>query len=105
MCDCVPEREDDEAGDDEDSRKADEDVVAGVSPAGIVEHLCRLSERKEVSFTSQQSDCSASLHQLAVYHHDTFFLIGLTGTSFFKKKGSLHFYNCFFNNLNKMGEF
>lgn len=73
MCDCVPEREDDEAGDDEDSRKADEDVVAGVSPAGIVEHLRRLSERKEVSFTSQQSDCSASLHQLAVYHHDTFF--------------------------------
>lgn len=55
MCDCVPEREDDEAGDDEDGRKADEDVVAGVSPAGIVEHLCRLSERKEASFTSQQS--------------------------------------------------
>lgn len=52
MCDRVPEREDDEAGDNEDSRKADEDVVAGVSPAGIVEHLCRLSERKKVSFTS-----------------------------------------------------
>lgn len=55
MWDCVPERKDDEAGDDEDSRKSDEDVVAGVSPASIVEHLCRLSERKEVSFTSRLS--------------------------------------------------
>lgn len=43
---CVPERKDDQAGDDEDSCKADEDVVAGVSPASIVEHLCRLLEKR-----------------------------------------------------------
>ena len=43
---CVPEREDDEAGDDEDSSKYNEDVITGISPPSIVEHLCRLSEEE-----------------------------------------------------------
>lgn len=37
-----PERQDDQAGDDEDGGKDNEDVVAGVLPASIVEHLGRL---------------------------------------------------------------
>ncbi len=35
----VPEREDDEACDDEDRSKQDEDVVACVLPSGVVKHL------------------------------------------------------------------
>lgn len=34
-----PERKNDQTGDDEDDRKDDEDIVAGVLPAGVVEHL------------------------------------------------------------------
>lgn len=56
MCDFVPERKDDEASDDEYCRESDEDVVAGISPASVVEHLCGLSERKTVNSPSQQSD-------------------------------------------------
>jgi len=36
---CVPEREDDEACDDEDRSKQDEDVVACVLPSRVVKHL------------------------------------------------------------------
>lgn len=37
-----PEGQDDQPGDDEDDGKDDEDVVAGVFPARVVEHLGRL---------------------------------------------------------------
>lgn len=43
-CEHVPEREDDQPGDDEDCSKYNEDVVTGISPPSIVEHLCRLAE-------------------------------------------------------------
>lgn len=38
----VPERENDQAGDDEDGGKSNKDVVTGVPPPSIVEHLSRL---------------------------------------------------------------
>lgn len=41
---CVPEREDDEACDDEDHSKQDEDVVACVLPSRVVKHLSWLRE-------------------------------------------------------------
>lgn len=34
-----PEREDHESGDEEDDGKDDEDVVTGLSPAGVVKHF------------------------------------------------------------------
>lgn len=44
MCFFVPEWEDDQASDNEDRSKHYKDVVTGISPPSIVEHLCRLSE-------------------------------------------------------------
>lgn len=44
----LPEWEDDEACDYEDCSKYNEDVIAGISPPSIVEHLCRLEEEKEI---------------------------------------------------------
>lgn len=44
MCFFVPEWEDDQASNDEDCSKYYKDVVTGISPPSIVEHLCRLSE-------------------------------------------------------------
>lgn len=53
---CVPEGEDDQASDDEDCSKYNEDVVTGISPPSIVEHLCRLSEanRKEENLFNKE---------------------------------------------------
>lgn len=49
MCVCLPEGEDDQSSDNKDCSKYNEDVVTGISPPSIVEHLCRLSggERKK----------------------------------------------------------
>lgn len=55
VCVFVPEGEENEACDDEDGSKNDEDVVTGVSPPSIVEHLCRLSKgKKRECFTNKQ---------------------------------------------------
>lgn len=51
----VPERENDQAGDDEDRGKSNKDVVTGVPPPSIVEHLRRLS-RQERLFQQQHQD-------------------------------------------------
>lgn len=48
---CVPEGEDDQTSDNEDCSKHNEDVVTGVTPPSIVEHLRRLIEgNTEMSF-------------------------------------------------------
>lgn len=44
----LPEWEDNEAGYDKNCSKHDEDVVAGVPPPSIVEHLSRLSVKERV---------------------------------------------------------
>lgn len=44
----LPEGEDNKAGYDKNCSKHDEDVVAGVSPPSIVEHLSRLSVKERV---------------------------------------------------------
>lgn len=46
MCVCLPEGEDNKAGDNEDCSKYNENVVTGISPPSIVEHLCRLLVEK-----------------------------------------------------------
>lgn len=51
----VPERENEQAGDDEDRGKSNKDVVTGVPPPSIVEHLSRLS-RQEHLFKQQHKD-------------------------------------------------
>lgn len=47
VCVFVPDGEKNEACDDKYCSKNDEDVVTGVSPPSIVEHLSRLSKEKE----------------------------------------------------------
>lgn len=51
----VPEGENDQAGDDEDRGESNKDVVTGVSPPGVVEHLSRLSRRERL-FKQQHKD-------------------------------------------------
>lgn len=60
----VPEGEDEEAGDDEDGSEYDEDVVTGVSPPSIVEHLCRLKQRGVIIFTCRGQHITAVAGQL-----------------------------------------
>lgn len=61
----VPERENDQAGDDEDGGKSNKDVVTGVPPPSIVEHLSRLS-RQERLFNNIYRRNPRVLHKAAV---------------------------------------
>lgn len=64
----LPERENDETGDDEDGGESNEDVVAGVPPSSVVEHLCRLWRReREMSLQNQRGCKSVSLQQVEVF--------------------------------------
>lgn len=89
----VPEWKDNEASDDEGCSKHDEDVVAGISPSSIVEHLCRLSEEERSIHSNVNQQCkppqdisSVAVHKVAVWCLEGWDLLGVVRINYISKK-------------------